>query len=873
MAGERSRRDAMRKEAVAAALPTDRIEAIGADRLARWCNEHPAVASIWAGRPEGLRTLDAWAHSELHDTPWQSTPEIETLLGKLRAQLDLRTGDVVHLHIQGPPGVGKTRFALELCRGAAWKDSVIYFSNAADFRLSEILHAAVSEPAVRLIVVADEVQFEQILVLRDSLDGSGGRVRLITIGHSNSPDPRRVPSQLIDPLGPEQMRSIVSAWYPSMPREYVDFIVQFSDGYVKLARLAADAVARDPSVDARQLLKVHGIRALLDRMLVGERRGYLYVVAALSSVGWTDDVQSEGEAIANLFGWNWTDVRTTVERFDQRFGIAPRGGRYRYISPKPLAIYLAVEAWETLPDLLKRLPDVLPTDSAKDAYYERLAMIASNPHATQLSTEQLRLFFSIEHFIDPRSIRRWAAFAAANPALAAKAIVQALEGQSVERRREIDGEARRAAVWTLVKLAWKSTAFHDAVFALALLGEAENETWNNNATGEFRNRFLVWLGGTPVSYVSRLSVIDQLIDTGRDSLLRLAISALAVVGSQHAHRTEIGNLGNETREPEWQPRTGTEHLECVREATARLKAIASISDADLAADLVKTVDDLAMLLRPPQTRRLVLEFYEAVRQRYPAARESIRRVIESIVQREKLYWNELPPEDLLELEQAQEGFEDLSLPGRLQQYVGQASLIEAERPDLRPLAQELLSDASLLSTNWGWLTSGEAADAWRLGLTLGELDEDGSLEGILGALDSRGPDLRLISGYVFARAEKFGSTWFDEWISTEMRRDPKDFALLFDIAMRLKPTKASAYLLKVAIETGEVEPRLVGQIAYGAWSSVAVDVLRDLLTALVDGGYEETAIAILFQRLKDNPTELLSGSSGPLSLKDSGPPS
>jgi DNA polymerase III delta prime subunit len=855
-AGERSRRDAMLKEAAAEELPTDRIEVVGADRLARWCNEHPTVASIWAGRPIGLKRLDAWAQSEVHETSWQSTPETETLLGKLRAQLDLRTGELVHLHIQGPPGVGKTRFALELCRGAAWKDSVIYFSNAADFRLPEILHAAVSEPAVGLIVAADEIQFKQLSILRDALDGSVGRVRLITIGHSDTPDPKRIPSQLINPLGVEQVRSIVSAWYPSMLREYVDFVVQFSDGYIKLARLAADAAACAPSVDARQLLKLRGIKAFLDQMLAGEKREHLYVVAVLASVGWTDDVQGEGEAIANLFGWSWTDVRTTVERFDRKFGIAPRGGRYRYISPKPLAIYLAVEAWETFPDLLKRLPDVLPTEAAKNAYYERLAMIASNPHAKQFSTEQLKLFFSIGHFVDPHSVSRWAALAAANPALASKAIVRALEGHDVERRREIAGEARRTVVWTLVKLAWKSAAFHDATFALALLAEAENETWGNNATGEFRSRFSVSLGGTPVSYVNRLSVIDQVVATGRTALLKLAVSALALVGSRHAHRQEIGSLGDETREPEWRSRPGAEKLECVREAAARLKAIASKSDVDLVAELVTASEKLALLLLPPQTRPLVLDFYEAVRQRHPAAREPIRRVIESIIQREKLYWNELQEDDLRELEQAQNRFEDSSLPARLQQYVGQASFIKAEQSDLKPLAQELLSDASVLSANWGWLTSGEAADGWRLGVTLGELDERGSLEGLLGTLDNRGPDLRLISGYVFARAEKLGSEWFDTWIAAEMRRNPEDFHLLFEIATRVSPTRTSTHVVKAALETRKVEPRLVGQIAYGAWSSISLDVLRDLLTTVVNSGYEETAIAILFQRLKDNPSEL-----------------
>jgi hypothetical protein len=846
----------LREEAEAAGLPTDRISVIGADRLTKWCNEHPAVASAWAGRPGELKQFEAWALMEVHSTPWQTSAQTESLLQELRAKVDLRSGELVHLHIQGPPGVGKSRFALEICRSAEWKNSVIYFANATDYRLQEIIQAAVNEPAVQLVVVADEAQFDQLLPLRDALDGSGGRVRLISIGHSDSPDPARVPAQPIAPLPPDQMRGVVSAWHPAMPREYVDFVVQFADGFIRLAKLAADAVARDPGVDVRNLLKLSGIRSFLDKMLGTADRRHLYVVASLASVGWRDEAEVEGKAIAEHFGWAWNDVRATVESFDRSFGIVPRGGRYRYISPKPLAVYLAVEAWETYPDLLKRLPEVLPTEDAVRAYNDRLQTIASNPQAKQFSTEQLKLFFSIEDFIEPLSINRWAAFAAANPSLAAKSIVRALEGESVDRRREILGESRRTAVWTLVKLAWMTAAFHDATLALALLAEAENETWGNNATGEFRARFMMYLGGTPVRYLNRLTVIDQIISTGRSSLLQLAASALGQVGSQDAHRTEIPNLGDEAREPEWQPRSGAEHTECIKEALSRLKRIANEREPALSEPLVTAADQLAMLLRYRPTRPLVLDYYEAIRDAHPSMREPIRRIIERILQSEKLYWKELEATDLEELEVAMKAFEDSALTSRLQQYVGHATLIKEEQADLTPLAEELLSDPSLIIANWPWLTSGQAADAWRFGFTLGSLDEKGSLEQIFGGLDDRGPDLRLLSGYVEARRNQLGMAWFDEWIQGEMRRDPEDFPLLFEIVARVNPTEKSARLVETALRTRRVEPNLVGMLTYGVWSSMSVDVLKDVLTTVADTGYEETAISVLYQRLKDHPDEI-----------------
>ena len=70
---------------------------------------------------------------------------------------------------------------------------------------------------------------------------------------------------------------------------------------------------------------------------------------------------------------------------------------------------------------------------------------------------------------------------------------------------------------TLVRLAWRSSSFHDAVKALALLAEAENETWANNASREFVARFQIFLGGTAVPYLDRMSVLDELLATNRPS--------------------------------------------------------------------------------------------------------------------------------------------------------------------------------------------------------------------------------------------------------------------------------------------------------------------------------------------------------------------
>ena len=68
-------------------------------------------------------------------------------------------------------------------------------------------------------------------------------------GHSKTPDPTRIPALSVQPLDHKPMTDVVSGWYSGMPREHVDFVVRFADGYVRLARLAADAVMRNPSIE------------------------------------------------------------------------------------------------------------------------------------------------------------------------------------------------------------------------------------------------------------------------------------------------------------------------------------------------------------------------------------------------------------------------------------------------------------------------------------------------------------------------------------------------------------------------------------------------------------------------------------------------
>jgi hypothetical protein len=556
-------------------------------------------------------------------------------------------------------------------------------------------------------------------------------------------------------------------------------------------------------------------------------------------------------------GQDWDAVRAEVERYHDLFGIAPRGGRYRYISPTPLGIHLAVEAWETYPDHLKSLPSVLPSESAVDAYFDRLRSIASNPQAREFAREQLAFFFRIDDFIDPRVIRRWAALSSADPAQASQNVLKALSNTSIEARKQIEGGARRRLVWDLVRLAWNQSSFHDATMALALLAEAENETWANSSSAEFAIRFQIALGGTATPFVYRLELLDELLALNRPSLARLVVHALAQAVKRDSVRVVSEPISTELPEQEWKARTSQEYFECLETAMRRLTKIAREGVAGVENDLIEVAKDLAHALRDASLRPLAADFLDAVREANSGAREPLRRAIAEIIEFERRYWKTLSAEELEALEQLLHRFEDNSLESRLQQLLAQAIPDEEAQTDLKPLATELVTDPEALAQHWPWLTSGDAGDGWRLGLAMAAVDPEGQLADRLPLIPGSGNDLRVIGGYISSQRQALGDTWYEGWLKSQAARNPKPINFLFDVAFRCGANPTASLLLADIIRTENVNQAVVGQLAFGRWTQdLPFEVLDDLIDAMMLKGHHVTAVTLVINRINSHPGEL-----------------
>lgn len=849
--GMERRRDVLVEEANAAGIPSEKIVVLTSENLYTWCNQYPAIAAFVKSQPPGLETLEQWSQQPVHNVPWQAVGEMQREIEAQRRNLATPDPVIYHLHIEGQPGVGKTRFALELCRDAEWRDSVIYVSQAMDVALRGLIQQASQMPDVRLVLVADEVQESQLVSCRNALDAGSGRVRLITIGHCPSPDSVRIPSVKVPALPDASMEMVVKGWYAGMPPEHVDFIVRFSGGYVRLAQLATEAVAKSPDIDTRRLLQERDVGLFLRKMLGGKSHRELYVVAALQAVGWEAELSVEGEAIARHLGLEWNHVRHEVHQLHREFGIAPKGGRYRYISPTPLGNYLAADLWENFSNEMRSLPAALPSESARRAYFDRIRSIASSPTASKFGREELQNFFRVGDFLDANAVRRWSAFSAATPQLAASNIEKALSDATIEERAAISGGARRHLVSTLVGLAWRSACFHDATRSLALLAEAENETWANNATHEFVARFEIRLGGTSVPYRNRLSVLDELLSESRELLTPIIVKALSLAGNTSHSRWGGVPASDDLPEKEWDPKDGSEHVECIQIAIGRLVSIAKSGDGDVQAPLLEAIGEMHWWLGNRALRGDLLTLMEEVRTRFPDSRELIRKMIADYLQNQKNYWHELRDEDIDEIQRIHNLFEDKSLEGRIQQYVGQWSAENVDPHMIESLASDVVQSPRVLEEQWGWLTSSRAANSFLFGMAVARADADSIFESKIAQMKVGGNDNRFTCGYVSAMREAKGDGWYNAWYISQAERKPRPIGMLVEIAWRCGATGEISRALTDMLHNGEIAPDLAEQLQWGKWTdALSVTDLRCLLDAMITSRCAETAIAILWHRVE-----------------------
>jgi len=261
-----------------------------------------------------------------------------------------------------------------------------------------------------------------------------------------------------------------------------------------------------------------------------------------------------------------------------------------------------------------------------------------------------------------------------------------------------------------------------------------------------------------------------------------------------------------------------------------------------------------MLLREAAVREQVESFFRTAASRHPQSETGLWKAVHHVATTERTLWKQLNEPDLHRIEELDDGLADKSPSGRLRRAVAHSEWRDGP-PNLVDIAKELSADRSLLQHDWPWLTSGEAQYAWYLGESLARVDR--SLDDVLPSLSPRGPELRVIAGYLYARAQGERSGWLDDWIDRYEVAHPDDLALITELTWRCASTDRGARRLARLARQGRLEPTTAGHLAFGNWSlGPGIDAFVDLADAMSRvPGLSAAVVGLVDHRVSKQPTD------------------
>ncbi|MNL51764.1 hypothetical protein D3C87_1748890 [compost metagenome] len=102
-------------------------------------------------------------------------------------------------------------------------------------------------------------------------------------------------------------------------------------------------------------------------------------------MGWSGKYEDEGKEIAAFLNLSWPEVQAKIYAMNKRLGIIQQKADFRYISPEPLALYLAHEALSAIPGLLNFLKAKFTDDDSRNRLDNRLKALSNNPIAKAFS--------------------------------------------------------------------------------------------------------------------------------------------------------------------------------------------------------------------------------------------------------------------------------------------------------------------------------------------------------------------------------------------------------------------------------------------------------------------------------------------------------
>jgi DNA-binding transcriptional regulator YiaG len=598
---EITKREARIRDAFASAgltVKPEQIQFRDADQIAQWANKYPPVSAWILEQTQPaligpFRDWSHWAGRHEHDSsPFVPDTRLATFREELRTLVTPPRGVA---RVIGLSGVGKSRLTLEALGPVEDEettrprlyDLVLYTveSETGSAAVKNIVQN-LADVSIRALIVVDRCTSETHQDLAAMVKRSSSRLSLVTIDHEIPPD-RNLPKDtlLIEAADGTVIESILKQIAPDLPAEDQRRLLRFAGGFPQLARLIGHAWLNDiPIASATD-------DELIDRILIGRKprdqalsRDAGMLLGTFGLLGTKPPVDADlAEAAKFSLGRTADELRVAFDELETR-GVAQRRGRLVSLQPRPIALSLAERQWrrwdagnwDTL--LAGDVPRHLRTRIAR-----QLALLNTKSIATDVVRHVCRLdgpFASLDGLSDDGNAEVLATLAEIDTEIVVTLFERVLAPLAEIELKGLEGELRRQLVHAIEKISFVENTFERGAELMLGLAVAENETWGNNATGQFKSLFPVFLADTAAGPEARLQLIDDVLKSDDVRRLRLAVDALLEGAKTDSFSRSVGPEIHGSRpalEP-WSPKIWKEAWDYIQACVRRLTKLARRAD-------------------------------------------------------------------------------------------------------------------------------------------------------------------------------------------------------------------------------------------------------------------------------------------------------
>lgn len=707
-----------------------------------WVNNYLSAvtaAADWVNRPlvAGMQAWEEWSRREEYER-FEFIPDSQRgdAIQQLRSELS-EARKVAR--IIGLSGLGKTRLALEVFRSGQEFDQlterVVYIDAAHGVgniagRISDWVRCGFEG-----VIVVDNCALALHKSLKVEISRADSQLSLLTLDYNPDQD-SDTPTLVLKPLDDQYIKQMLEPVYKDTIPD-LDRIASFAQGFPQMAVLLANARLNE-APEMGSLTDDD----LLHRMLWGsdsqddQALKSIQGCALFEHFGLKDRAVVEYQFIANQISMVDVDEFYGHIMEFQRRGIIDMRGDYGQVIPKPLAIRLAADWWlHVRPEKAKDIIKTPMPGRLDDGFCQRVEKLDFLPKFKDLVKElcgEQAPFGQAEVILSDRGSQLFRAFVEVNPTVTVRALWRVLDGLSKEELLGIVGDARRNLVWSLEKLCFREETFSEAARLLLGLASAENETWSNNATGQFVQLFSTFLSGTEAHPDMRLQLVEEALSSADLDTRRIAVDALG----QALHTSHFSRSGGAEQQgsgkplEDWRPKTWADAFSYWEAALEKLTTLVTTGDELSGQAKLALAHGIRGLMQYGRVEALESSIKSIVASQGPFWPEALDGIKNSL----SYDGDAMPPEGRAKLEEWCELLQPVEQRDRLKLIVSTPPFEHEEGEDghyidlaaerAKELAREYAEKWPDLVPDLGILSSGEQRQGYIFGLTIAQECDD-----------------------------------------------------------------------------------------------------------------------------------------------------